>query len=265
MNKYTSSISVVTICFNEVNTIRRTMDSVASQSVQPEEWIIIDGGSNDGSLEIIGEYKEYYTLLLNDVADGIYSAMNTGITFAKGDFILFLNGGDYFYNNSAIEVALLSLNNNLDLLLCNIKVRDKNMTHDWLTSSKIDRHILYKGSLPHCGTIISKKLFDQIGQYDTRFSLSGDYEWFVRLVDKVKVLNVLSSEHFLSVYHKDGASSLNRTLGIKEDKIIRRTYYNIFYRLKRNEEFWSFIRTSMVRPRFFFGTVKGLFSSSDRN
>ena len=88
-------LSIVTVCYNEKD-IGRTCESIVSQSCQDFEWIVVDGGSTDGSLEVIKHYKERIDILISEPDNGIYDAMNKGIRLAKGKWINFMNGGDTF-------------------------------------------------------------------------------------------------------------------------------------------------------------------------
>lgn len=94
-------LSIVTVCYNEKD-IGRTCESIVSQSCQDFEWIVVDGGSTDGSLEIIKHYKERIDILISEPDNGIYDAMNKGIRLAKGKWINFMNGGDTFADNCIV-------------------------------------------------------------------------------------------------------------------------------------------------------------------
>ena len=94
-------LSIVTVCYNEKD-IGRTCESIVSQSCQDFEWIVVDGGSTDGSLEVIKHYKERIDILISEPDNGIYDAMNKGIRLAKGKWINFMNGGDTFADNCIV-------------------------------------------------------------------------------------------------------------------------------------------------------------------
>lgn len=96
-------ISIITINFNNKNGLIKTLNSVISQTCKEFEWIIIDGGSTDGSKELLENYSEHITYWVSEPDNGIYHAMNKGIRVAKGDYLQFLNSGDYLANNKTIE------------------------------------------------------------------------------------------------------------------------------------------------------------------
>ena len=101
----TPLISVITINFNERVGLERTFESVFNQTFQDFEYIVIDGGSNDGSKELIEENTEKISYWISEPDKGIYNAMNKGISVAKGDYLLFLNSGDILYKNDVLSVS----------------------------------------------------------------------------------------------------------------------------------------------------------------
>ena len=101
-----NSISVITVVFNDVKHIRETMESFFSQSWEDKEYIVIDGGSTDGTVDIIQEYSDRLAFWCSEKDDGIYDAMNKGINHATGDWINFLNSGDLFASPQSLEQAI---------------------------------------------------------------------------------------------------------------------------------------------------------------
>lgn len=91
-------ISVITVCYNAVDTLEKTIQSVLEQTYHNIEYIIIDGGSTDGTVEIIHRYVDYLAYWVSEPDRGIYDAMNKGIERATGEWVNFMNAGDYFYN-----------------------------------------------------------------------------------------------------------------------------------------------------------------------
>lgn len=97
-------VSVVTVCYNAVNSIEKTINSVLSQTLRNIiEFIVIDGGSNDGTLDVLKKYRGEIDVLVNEPDNGIYDAMNKGIDKSTGEWIFFLNSGDLFYSNTTIS------------------------------------------------------------------------------------------------------------------------------------------------------------------
>lgn len=96
-------VSIITVCYNSAETIEKTIQSVISQSYQDIEYIIIDGGSYDGTLDILTKYRSKLSKVVSESDDGIYDAMNKGIALATGDIIGILNSDDCYSNSDVIE------------------------------------------------------------------------------------------------------------------------------------------------------------------
>lgn len=96
-------LSIITINYNNKNGVQKTIDSVLSQSFEDYEWIVIDGGSNDGSKELLEKYQEHFAYWCSEPDNGIYNAINKGLSHTTGDYIQFLNSGDWLYDSTALE------------------------------------------------------------------------------------------------------------------------------------------------------------------
>ena len=99
-------LSIITINYNNLAGLQRTIDSVVCQTWHDYEWIIIDGGSSDGSKELIEQYQEYITYWCSEPDKGIYNAMNKGIDHAHGDYLIFMNSGDAFASKKCIRKSV---------------------------------------------------------------------------------------------------------------------------------------------------------------
>ena len=96
-------LSIITVNLNNLKGLRKTIDSIISQTWRDFEWIIIDGGSTDGSRELIEQYQEHFAYWCSEPDKGVYNAMNKGIAKAKGVYLNFMNSGDVFYSNDTLE------------------------------------------------------------------------------------------------------------------------------------------------------------------
>src|SRR5512139_2191450 len=99
-------VSVVTVCYNAAGTIAATLDSVRAQTWRPLESVVVDGGSKDGTLDIVARYADVTGTVVSEPDGGIYDAMNKGIDLARGDILHFLNADDSFVDDGVIEAAL---------------------------------------------------------------------------------------------------------------------------------------------------------------
>lgn len=109
-------ISIITVCRNEVENIESTIKSVINQSYKNIEYIVIDGNSSDGTYEVIEKYSDSINMLIHEADDGVYSAMNKGALLAKGDYILFMNGGDSFYSKDSCAELMKFVNEEVDVV-----------------------------------------------------------------------------------------------------------------------------------------------------
>ena len=95
--------SIITITWNAHKTIEVTLNSVADQTYKNYEYIVIDGASDDGTIDILDKNRHLINILINEPDNGLYDAMNKGLNLATGEYVIFLNAGDTFYNNKTLE------------------------------------------------------------------------------------------------------------------------------------------------------------------
>lgn len=175
-------LSVVTVNLNNVEGLRKTMHSVLSQSIFSQiEYIVIDGGSKDGSQEEIKKVESSLAYWCSEKDAGVYNAMNKGIVKSTGEYILFLNSGDYFISNTIAEEALSS--SDADIIYGFVDSPIGIQT----SPEKITVSTLVKISLHHQATFIRRSLFDQYGLYSEDNRFESDWEFFLKtiLVEKV--------------------------------------------------------------------------------
>lgn len=215
-------ISVVTIVYNGKQEIERTINSVLNQRYNNIEYIIIDGGSNDGTIEIINKYKEKISLFISEPDFGIYDAMNKGIRNAKGEFIGIINCGDW-YEFDAIKniVDYYTLNNNASIIhgvVRNLSVEGKLKSILGYSSSVLSQHMIQH---PTC--FIKKSIYDKYGLYDLKYKSASDYELMLRLQNYG--VNFYFLDKILANFTEGGMSSnLN---SVKEDYLIKFKYNKI--------------------------------------
>ena len=116
-----NKISIITVVKNSSNTIEKTIQSLLSQKYKNVEYLVIDGNSTDGTLEILNKYKENISLLISEEDKGIWNAMNKGVSLAKGDIIGFLNADDIYYENSLNIVNEYFNKNEIDFLFGSVE------------------------------------------------------------------------------------------------------------------------------------------------
>ena len=203
-----SKISIITVCLNCEELIERTIKSVIDQTYANVQYIIIDGGSTDNTLNIIKKYENKIDVVLSERDDGIYDAMNKGIKIATGDLVYFLNGGDFFYNDLVIENVLYNLDQNND---CDI------LYGDWIyygnngtklnSGYRRDKYeIMWKG-INHQAIFTRRSVFEEDGYFDKKYEIYGDYDWLLRSIIKYKrQIRYINSP---IVYYLWGGKSMN--------------------------------------------------------
>lgn len=181
-------ISIITVCFNSEATIRDTIESVITQTYPDIEYIIVDGASKDSTLSIIDEYKDNVSVLISEPDKGIYDAMNKGVTIATGDFIGVLNSDDMFVNKNVIGALVNFLQKNADLDgsygdLVFVKRNAVNeVTRKYSSRIFSPRTIRFGIMCPHPTLYVKKKLFDEMGLYDTSYLIAADFELITRFI-----------------------------------------------------------------------------------
>jgi len=174
--------SVISINLNNKNGLYKTLNSVKSQTFQDYELIIVDGGSTDGSLSVLDDYKDIIDLVIHQEDRGIYNAMNLGILKANGDFILFLNSGDTFYHSSTLERVSLYCKNKHFLYFGRAKMSVKEHMFWMVPDEKYENKISswLRHNLPIHQSIFFPTEFCYDNLYDERFVIAGDLEYKLR-------------------------------------------------------------------------------------
>lgn len=177
-------ISIITVCYNSAKTIEKTLRSVASQTYQEIEYILVDGASTDNTLEIVSSYKHIIDHLVTEPDKGLYDAMNKGIALASGDYVGIINSDDTFFNPDVITdvVHFLSSNNNLEACVGNIiQHNEKGETKRLYNSSLWMPAKLKIGFMPpHPSIFFKRDLFNMHGTYKLDFKIAADYELITR-------------------------------------------------------------------------------------
>lgn len=205
--------SIITVVYNAEASIEKTIQSVIEQQYEGIEFIIIDGGSTDGTLEILKKYEKHIDYWISESDEGIYDAMNKGMKIAKGEGVLFLNAGDYFEGNvfsSNIQVP------------CFLNVKYHNVFHT-LVDIKTKN---YKMGLPNCHQGI---IFENKGiKYDLTYQVASDYDFY--LSHEYTKLPYIETEGYI-YYDNEGFSKINTAQRDDEIKHIIRKNFGVWYAL----------------------------------
>lgn len=226
-----TKLSVITVNLNNEAGLKLTLDSLSRQSFINYELIVIDGGSNDRSIDIIGEYEPVFNRIirffwLSEPDSGIYDAMNKGIDLSNGEYLLFLNSGDTLVHQDILN-DVFSMGFSEDYVYGNLNLVNedeilyKNVGMKFNTPSLSD---LLSQHLPHQASFIRRDLFSRFGMYDETLQIMGDWEFCIRSI----ILNNCSVRHMnivVSNYDMGGISSVNKGKCYEEEKLILRKYF----------------------------------------
>jgi glycosyltransferase involved in cell wall biosynthesis len=213
-------LSIVTINLNNKEGLEKTLSSVFGQSFSDFEFIIIDGGSADGSLEIIKHNPENINYWVSEKDNGIYDAMNKGMQQASGNYIMFLNSGDALSNKSVIENCIINIDQapGFDIYYGDmIIVNDRNNPHPNYCRypDEIDLQFLKKDTLNHQASLFKADLFREFGLYPASFRLAADYWLYLSAILRNKKFRHLSFP--MVDYDLSGVSAAHNNL-YKEEK-----------------------------------------------
>ncbi len=221
-------ISIITVNLNDLEGLKRTMKSVFGQTFKEFEYIVIDGGSTDGSKEYIESHSDKIDTWISEKDSGIYNAMNKGIKVANGEYLLFLNSGDHFYNKIVLEQNYTCLRD-YELVYFNINViEDKNEYIRYFPE-----HLVFsfftKFTLPHQATFIKSSLFEKVGYYDESLKIVSDWKFFIESICEFNA-SYLKIENVLSTHYLNGISTNpdNWHIVLEERKKVLEADYKAF-------------------------------------
>lgn len=245
-------LSIITVNLNNKSGLQKTIDSVISQTYKDFEWIIIDGGSTDGSKELIEKYSSYITYWVSEPDKGIYNAMNKGIKVAKGEYCLFLNSGDLLFNCSIIA-TVSQMRLFADFIVFDIKLIYDNAFVDRNLIHLKEKHILqflYQDAFPHQSTLIKKSVLIKYGLYDETYKYVSD--WYLTV--KACVFGNASFEYMqgitLSYYDTTGISSIYVDEVIEERiQIIKKEFPDPIVDCIKSAIEWDIIDNSIKKSR----------------
>ena len=225
-------VSIVTVVLNGEGEIRKTIESVIRQKYEKWEYIFIDGGSTDNTVEIIKEYEEYNISWISEKDNGISDAFNKGIGRACGSIIGILNAGDW-YEDGAIEriVAAFLQNGNVDIVCGDVQY--------WQGKEKAYRcasrpDLLEKEmSVTHPSCFVKKKVYDRYGMFDTEYKLAMDYELLLRLKNAggcfLVISEILANMQHGGVSEENWRSSLHETHSARKKVLTSSLYTSCLY------------------------------------
>lgn len=257
-------ISIITVCKNPGDALKKTVESVLAQSYTDIEYIIIDSASTDGTVEYLeeinspgfqppslskregpgGSFK-----FLSEPDTGIYNAMNKGAGLATGEIIYFLNAGDMLFGDDVIEnVANEFVQSGADFIYTDIFYEDGNSGYV-KKFNRVDRYFLIRDCISHQSSFYKRDIFEMIGNFDESYKLAADYDFLLAIWND----NKIQKKYFNIVaafYDLKGVSSFSRKDVIEERKSIQEKRFSLTERVVYGWFFYQFIRRRLRKAGF---------------
>lgn len=219
-------LSVITIVYNNVKDIERTMLSILNQTYSNIEYIVIDGASNDGTLEIIKKYENRIAKLISEKDKGIYDAMNKGLALATGDYVLFMNSGDEIYELDTVE-KIFATAPNADIYYGETEMYDENWQSLGRRRHQAPEHFTWESfkygmSISHQAIYIKRSLTEP---YNLQYKYSADIDWIIKIAKKAS--SIVNTHLYVAKYLVGGMSKKKHRESLKERFQIFSHYYGL--------------------------------------
>lgn len=231
-------ISVITINYNNLNGLEKTLRSVFEQTYQDFEFIVIDGGSQDGSRELIESYSEKFDYWVSEPDKGIYNAMNKGVARATGEYVIHMNSGDTFYEKFTLEKVVPALALGEDFIYGDaffFNRFDGEPDSLWIYPKILSFDFFCIGALNHQAVFIKRSLFNKVGGYNESYKLISDWlftvESFLFHKATYKHLNLTVCN-----YDQNGYSAHNWDKAVKERDEALRERFSFFYHKHKEDD-----------------------------
>ena len=219
-------LSVITIVYNNVKDIERTMLSILNQTYSNIEYIVIDGASNDGTLEIIKKYENRIVKLISEKDKGIYDAMNKGLALATGDYVLFMNSGDEIYEVETVE-KIFATAPNADIYYGETEMYDENWNSLGRRRHQAPEYFNWESfkygmSISHQAIYIKRSLTEP---YNLQYKYSADIDWIIKIAKKAS--SIVNTHLYVAKYLVGGMSKKKHRESLKERFQIFSHYYGL--------------------------------------
>ncbi|RWU06198.1 glycosyltransferase family 2 protein [Pedobacter chitinilyticus] len=219
-------LSVITIVYNNVKDIERTMLSILNQTYSNIEYIVIDGASSDGTLEVINQYEHRIAKLISEKDKGIYDAMNKGLGLATGDYVLFMNSGDEIYELETVE-KIFATTPNADIYYGETEMYDENWNSLGRRRHQAPEHFTWESfkygmSISHQAIYIKRSLTEP---YNLQYKYSADIDWIIKIAKKAS--SIVNTHLYVAKYLVGGMSKKKHRESLKERFQIFNHYYGL--------------------------------------
>jgi glycosyltransferase involved in cell wall biosynthesis len=225
---FSSKVTIITVVFNSKNFLESTINSILQQTYRNIEYIIIDGGSTDGTIDIIKKYESQISYWVSEPDKGIYDAMNKGIAVSKGDYLWFMNSGDHIYSADTLEKTVQGCKTSADIYYGETEIVDEHGNKLRMRRHKAPEILTWKsfrtGMMVSHQSIIVKKNITPF--YDLKYKVSADIDWCLKILRKSEI--ICNSHLILSKIIKQGFSKKFQNTSLKERFWIMAKNYGFF-------------------------------------
>lgn len=218
-------ISIIIVVYNSKIALKNTLNNVIELKYANKELIVIDGNSTDGTKDVIINYSMHITNWISESDNGIYDAMNKGLSIAKGQYVWFINAGDYIYSKYTLENIFKLDDIDCDMYYGDTLIIDKNGKTLGLRRKKLPKTLTwhsFKNGMVVChqSVIIKKEL---VTKYDTKYKYSADYKWVLDALKRSKTIK--NTNEIVSIFSTGGASSIHLRQSLQERYCIMQEYF----------------------------------------
>ncbi|MCX2482120.1 glycosyltransferase family 2 protein [Pedobacter sp. MR2016-24] len=222
-------ISIITVSYNNFAGLQKTIESVIKQEFSDYEFIIIDGNSTDGSKELLEKYEDKLTYWVSEPDNGIYHAMNKGISVSRGQYILFLNSGDSLHDNQVLSTVTHKINGNYGIYYGDIIYEEADKKNKRSFPKQLTFQFFVEHNISHQASFIKRSLFEEIFFYNEGFKIVSDWEFFIYAICKENVPHK-HLDFIVTDYDATGISSNveNHAQMHKERNISLKKYFPAF-------------------------------------
>lgn len=229
MNNPHPKFSIITVTYNAGKVLEDTIQSVVFQTYRNVEYIIVDGGSTDNTLDVVHKYQERISKVISEPDKGLYDAMNKGIRMATGDYLCFLNAGDELHENETLQNIVYTLKGKElpDVIYGETAIVDEEGHFLHMRRLSTPEHLHWKsfkeGMLVCHQAFFARRELALANPYDLRYRFSADFDWCIRIMKQSK--NLHNTHLTLIDYLNEGMTTQNHKASLKERFRIMTKHY----------------------------------------
>ena len=204
----TPLVTIITVVFNGEQHIEKTIQSIIYQNYSNIEYIIVDGSSSDGTVDIIKKYDDYISFWKSEQDSGIYDAMNKGLSLAHGDWLNFMNAGDQFASNESVANFMESSSAEKSIVFSDILLVDNNCSESEIIQKGLKEYFFYR-NICHQSIFYNLKKIKNLMHYNLKYKIAADFDLLMRIYITDSLNFSSKNNHFDIKYLDGGLSSIS--------------------------------------------------------